>query len=86
MCKIFGRNIRLCKLFDKSQVCDSGGHDGDDGGGHDGDDGGGHDGDDGGGHDSDDGGGGSQVAELGKWRQVNPNWQQWLLIAITGTE
>ena len=70
MCKIFGRNIRLCKLFDKSQVCDSGGHDGDDGGGH----------------DSDDGGGGSQVAELGKWRQVNPNWQQWLLIAITGTE
>ena len=50
------------------------------------DDGGGHDGDDGGGHDSDDGGGGSQVAELGKWRQVNPNWQQWLLIAITGTE
>ena len=42
--------------------------------------------DDGGGHDGDDGGGGSQVAELGKWRQVNPNWQQWLLIAITGTE
>ena len=42
--------------------------------------------DDSGDHDSDDGGGGSQVAELGKWRQVNPNWQQWLLIAITGTE
>ena len=54
-----------------------------------GDDGGGLDSneeDDGGGHDGDDGGGGSQVAELGKWRQVNPNWQQWLLIAITGTE
>ena len=50
------------------------------------DDSGDHDGDDGGDHDSDDGGGGSQVAELGKWRQVNPNWQQWLLIAITGTE
>ena len=58
----------------------------DDSGDHEGDDGGGHDGDDGGGHDSDDGGGGSQVAEVGKWRQVNPNWQQWLLIAITGTE
>ena len=42
--------------------------------------------DDSGDHDGDDGGGGSQVAELGKWRQVNPNWQQWLLIAITGTE
>ena len=50
------------------------------------DDSGDHDGDDGGDHDSDDGCGGSQVAELGKWRQVNPNWQQWLLIAITGTE
>ena len=62
---------------------------GDNGGGLDSneeDDSGGHDGDDGGDHDSDDGGGGSQVAEVGKWRQVNPNWQQWLLIAITGTE
>ena len=58
----------------------------DDGGDHDSDDGGGDDGDDGGDHDGDDVGGGSQVAELGKWRQVNPNWQQWLLIAITGTE
>ena len=45
-----------------------------------------NEGDDSGDHDGDDGGGGSQVAELGKWRQVNPNWQQWLLIAITGTE